>query len=150
MSSRLRVVMTQRERTWLEFKKRQVYSRNSIWWNTGLRQTWRWNDWTISQLLLYFFINLQNLRFRKDAWMHFNCNNELEVSQTSSPRLFLLGILTNFKRGLDLLYWKKDFNNTYCFPFTKKHKISVSLHWLVESDGKTAWLVLLSSCKLCI
>ncbi len=64
---------------------------------------------------------MQNLRFRKDACMHLNCNNELEVSHIiSQALLFLLGILTNFKRGLDLLYWK-EFNNTL-FSIHKKKK----------------------------
>lgn len=37
-------------------------------------------------IILSYFFMMQNLRFIKDACMHFNCNNELEVSQTLFPR----------------------------------------------------------------
>ncbi len=130
VSSRLRVVMTNRERTWLEFKIKRdkftveiAYVAMQVLCKPEGRLTERFFSSNIIRtiiILLYFFI-MQNLRFRKNACMHFNCNNELEVSHIiSQALLFLLGILTNFKRGLDLLYWK-EFNNTL-FSIHKKKK----------------------------
>lgn len=110
-------------------------------------------------IVLYFFI-MQNLRFRTDACMHFNCNNELEVSQTWFPRhcCFCLAFQQISKGALN--YCTEKSLITLYLPFTKKNKnkekkdknknISVSLHWLVETDDEMTWLVLSSSFKLCI
>lgn len=95
MSSRLRVVMTQRERTWLEFKIKRdkftveiAYVAMQVLCKPEGRLTERFFSSTVIKtiIILFYFFIMQNLRFRKDACMHFNCNNELEVSQTSFPR----------------------------------------------------------------
>lgn len=65
---------------------------------------------------------MQNLRFRKDACMHFNCNNELEVLQTSFPRhcCFCLAFRQISKGALN--YCTEEFNNTLFSFHTKKKK----------------------------
>lgn len=74
---------------------------------------------------------MQNLRFRTDACMH-NCNNELEVSQTSFPRhcCFCLAFQQISKGALN--YCTEKSLITLYLPFTKKkqkqrRKIQISL-----------------------